>query len=289
MATDNFQSLAQLVGADSATSSTPDGTGRRSPKWEQALAALKAAAELAPEQGEVTHCPLCNDMGAILVEHAEHLGQRYPLYRRCDCVDRPERTGWLKDSGIPPLFQGRDFDSCRALRGVDPKAVDRVEQWAKAGGKDSLLLFGPFGVVKTGMAVAALAERIAGGQRGLFITSADLLGELRASFDHGSGGLRPSEILDAVRKVPLLVIDDLGAEAIPRDAEWLQEVFYRLLGHRHDYLRPVIVTTNLGAESGKPLGEIALRLGERTAWRLTEMIGASGVRVGGENQRKGGR
>lgn len=287
-----YQSLGEILGqTGSETTSMDSGEDRPSRKLQAAMAALQAAAELAPERGEIAPCPLCNDMGIILVREAEHAGTRYPLYQRCDCGDRPERLQWLAEAGIPPLFteDGYDFASCRALTGVDLTAVDRVEDWVHHGGRSSLLLFGDFGVIKSTLAACAATERIMGGQRAIFTTSSDILSELRASYDHAAGGLRPSEILDALRKVPLLVIDDLGAEAIPRDAEWLQWVFYRLLGHRHDYLRPVIMTTNLGAKSGKPLAEIALRLGERTAWRLTEMIGANGVRVGGENQRRGRR
>ncbi len=239
-------------------------------------------------RGTPEPCPLCNDLGVILVM-PEESGEPYPVARgRCPCVDRPERLQWLAEAGIPPLFTEDEYDfaNCRDLPGVDLAAIERVEDWVHHGGRSSLLLFGDFGVIKSTLAACAATARIMDGQRTLFTTSSDILSELRASFDHAAGGLRPSEILDGLRRVPLLVIDDLGAEAIPRNADWLREVFYQLLGHRHDYLRPVLITTNLGTKSNKPLAEIAERIGERTAWRLTEMIGVNGVKVGGINQRR---
>jgi DNA replication protein DnaC len=273
-----FQKIGEPLPMDSPTS---DSTGSSSSaQRERALTALRAAAELAPMQGEVTECPVCNGLGAVMVEAPEPGSIYHGRYAICDCRTHAQRTEWLTGSGLPPLFRGLTFDTYRERPGADLLACERTERWVREG-EGSLLLWGDFRRMKTGLACAAMVARTLDGERSLFLKSPDLLNELRASFDHAAGGLRPSEILAAVREVPLLVLDDLGAEAIPRDASWLDEVFYRLIDHRHDYLRPMIVTTNLGTSSGEPFVEMAERLHERTVYRLAEMVGSNVICVGG--------
>jgi DNA replication protein DnaC len=59
--------------------------------------------------------------------------------------------------------------------------------------------------------------------------------------------------------VPLLVLDDLGAE---KTTEWVQSVIYEIIDHRYNEYLPLIITTNLKA------GELAEKLGSRTADRI---------------------
>lgn len=289
---EGFQQLSAIltdIGIDSvprnsSDSATRDSTADTAPdRLQVALAALQAAAELAPYQPTLPPCPICGDLGAVIV--ASDGGR--PRYQRCECRVRADREEWIAQAGTPPFFADLDFDTYRSSRGADLGALAQVQDWVTRG-SGSLLLFGAYGSMKTGLACSAMRARIRLGQRALFITAAELLAELRASFDHSAGGLRPSELIERVQHVPLLVLDELGGEQIPRDAGWLQEVFYRVIGHRHDFERPMLLTTNLGMETGAPITEIAARLGKRTGWRLTEMVGPNVIRVGGANQRKGG-
>jgi replicative DNA helicase len=60
------------------------------------------------------------------------------------------------------------------------------------------------------------------------------------------------ELLETIRTVDLLFIDDVGAEAINRDKEWAEEKIYRLFATREigmkEFGYPTILTTNLSKE-----------------------------------------
>lgn len=123
-----------------------------------------------------------------------------------------------------------------------------------------LLLLGPTGVGKTRNAYAAVRAISTGGLRADPSVSVawkaaslpDLLAMLRPS-----AGPDPEGELMAWCRVPLLVIDDLGAE---RDTGWTSETLYRLLNYREAWRLPGIYTSNLPFrnESGPSLSsEIA--------------------------------
>jgi DNA replication protein DnaC len=271
------QSMPVSTTGTNASPSPPDRLNR-------ALEALSMVASQAPRE-ITTICPICGGTGAVIVVPSHGPNQTGPRYRRCVCIDQEIHAQWMASSGIPPRYRGLTFEDYAEIGG-DARAVQEVQEWAAyrrpGQGDHSLLLFGEVKQGKTTLATCALADRISAGQRGAFIKAPELLAEIRASFDRGAGGLRPSEILDRARTVPLLVLDDLGSEQLPRESGWIEETLYRLIDYRHDYLLPMIVTTNLGAKSGKPFQDLLERVGDRIAWRLREMCEASVVRVGGK-------
>lgn len=57
-----------------------------------------------------------------------------------------------------------------------------------------------------------------------------------------SAGWDKTEIIDQMRRFPLMVIDDLGAE---RQSEYAREVVYMVVDERYKAGKPLIVTTNL--------------------------------------------
>lgn len=121
----------------------------------------------------------------------------------------------------------------------------------------SLLLIGSYGTGKTGLAISILRKRIeehAG--RGLFVNVADLFEEMKALF--GKEG-ETSAFLQRVTNVPLLVLDDMGAE---KSGTWVETQLYYLLNARVTQGRPTIVTTNLALE------DLVGHLGQRTVERL---------------------
>lgn len=128
-------------------------------------------------------------------------------------------------------------------------------------GEEGLILAGAVGVGKTGLLVGALrhllTERADLRDRVAFITSTDLLDELREGFDDGSYSRR----LQRVRNVRLLAIDDLGAE---HATDWARDRLYAVLNHRYEEVLPTFLTTNYGREP------LAARIGERLTDRLIE-------------------
>ena len=102
-----------------------------------------------------------------------------------------------------------------------------------------LVLVGPSGSGKTHLAAAVTSERLARGEAALFITAADLLDHLRASFSPES--LLPYDrFFDQVKSSPLLILDDLSTRAA---TPWAQEKLDQLLNYRYQHELPTVVTT----------------------------------------------
>lgn len=124
-----------------------------------------------------------------------------------------------------------------------------------------LYLHGPVGTGKTYIAYAIKHHLEEKGTIVRFHNATDLLADIRHDFDCEPFSRKHvvDKILDS-RK--LLIIDDLGAE---KPTEWVAEILYRIINYRYENELPVIITSNLS------LDQLAQRLGDRTASRLTEL------------------
>jgi len=146
-----------------------------------------------------------------------------------------------------------------------------------------LLFMGPSGVGKTHLAVAALKELIRRGHAGLFCDYRELLKEIQASYNPASESTE-MKILEPIRTVEILVLDDLGAS---KPSDWVRDIVGIVLNARYNENRTTIITTNYldnpategeaaRLPSGKlipPTREDALeqRIGSRMRSRLYEM------------------
>lgn len=158
-----------------------------------------------------------------------------------------------------------------------------VRQWAHRVATDPrtagfLLLNGPFGTGKTHEAYGAL-RLIAdcGPEKYEFIavTAPDMYALLRPG-----GSERGTEYeVKRLKKIPLLLIDDLGTEKI---TEFTEEATYRLLNERYNESLPTIITSNLEADSRDAQGirqgpDLTTTLGARITDRLRQMTTVIGM------------
>lgn len=129
----------------------------------------------------------------------------------------------------------------------------------KFGTGPSLLLAGPTGTGKTHEAYAALQKLAYSLARGtiVFTTMADLYARLRPS-----SGLDVEREISRFMKASVLILDDLGSA---KASEWTEEVDYRILNHRYEYVLPTLITTNV------PPPQMEAVYGERLESRLREM------------------
>ncbi|MBC2878105.1 ATP-binding protein [Streptomyces mobaraensis] len=127
---------------------------------------------------------------------------------------------------------------------VAPHAGDLHPHFGSTGRRQvahgrSLLLWGTTGVGKTHEAFGAIRALTAAGcgVRWHATTAADLYAEMRPR-----AGVDPEYLLRRIVRVPLLLLDDLGAA---KGSEWTEEINFRLLNWRAQNALPTIITSNL--------------------------------------------
>ncbi len=111
-----------------------------------------------------------------------------------------------------------------------------------------LFLLGGYGCGKTHLAAAIANEMWQHGEDALFIVVPDLLDHLRATFRPDST-VSYDERFELVRTVPLLILDDLGAQS---NTPWANEKLYQIINYRYNASLPMVVTTNLSLEEIEP-------------------------------------
>jgi DNA replication protein DnaC len=193
-------------------------------------------------------CSICNGVGFVYtnvpVGHPD-FGKALP----CRCIreqaekehqarlERYSNLGALTrltfDSLIP---QGRSGDSKAQERFT---AAYEATKAFTAEPKGWLILTGPSGCGKTHLAAAIANERIGRGYPVFFITIPDLLQHLRSTFSSDSEILY-DEFFNRVRNTPLLILDDLGAQAT---TPWAEEKLGQLLTHRFSSQMPTVIVT----------------------------------------------
>jgi DNA replication protein DnaC len=108
-----------------------------------------------------------------------------------------------------------------------------------------LFIYGPNGVGKTHASCAMLKEI---SKRG-YSTYCTLADELKVAFIDGSRFDADNSIIDRVRKVDFLLIEDLGKEYSGNGSGFAELCFENLLRKRCRELLPTIITTNLSRKA----------------------------------------
>ena len=212
---------------------------------------------------------VCDD--AVVAPHEQHEG--LPLCASCG------GAGWVKEA-VPfghPHFGVLFPCTCTRERWAERDAAERARLSNLAGLHDKtfatfnpfvpglraviptirtyarqpdgwLTLLGPYGAGKTHLAAAIAHEALERGAIVLFAVVPDLLDHLRATFGPQST-VAYDERFELVRSVPLLILDDLGAESA---TPWAREKLYQLINHRYAHRLATVVTTNLKPEAIEP-------------------------------------
>jgi len=198
--------------------------------------------------------------------------------------ERAERV--MERARIPKRYEHCDFESFstdladgKTWTVAHEESLKRAKMLAQAFVRDypatekGLLLTGPSGVGKTHLAVAALKELIGRGHAGLFCDYRELLKEIQASYNPASESTE-MRILEPIRTVELLVLDDLGAS---KPSAWVLDIIALVLNARYNERRLTILTTNYLDESDTPVAGAKLPGGQRVTVKddtLADRIGA---------------
>jgi len=213
-------------------------------------------------KGTVSACPECGKPSEALVLG----GKAYPQH--CDkCIAgfeadaRRDRKVKLTESEAmveheraerwreicPPLYQKNDVALFPAA------AWRKVSQWAV--NPRGLLLAGPTGMCKTRMIWARLRVAV---MRGVGVAAFDSIQFGHDCIDAFTSS-RGTEWFDALWKVPILFIDDLGKTPA---TERVESELFGLIEFRIAHQRPILATTNatgaeltdkLSADRGAPM------------------------------------
>lgn len=211
-------------------------------------------------------CPLCQDTG-VLAGRACRCEQQRWLEHRFQGARLPERLReqtfdqfsleWYATEkqtpfGISEQQNAREvLDACRTF------VARAMESLPSA---PSLFINGNTGLGKTFLSSAichALAEN---GILSLYITYSDLISNIKAGFDATSSGVE--DLLAIARRVPVLILDDLGAEYI---TDFSIRCLFDIVNHRRNERLPMVISSNL------TLSEVSSRYDERIASRLLEV------------------
>lgn len=229
-----------------------DGTGKQA---HDCCVCCDAGRVRSREFGKSEICPNCQGAGANPEPTPGHYAEAEQARLRLPRMYRETTFArWLPDNGAPRL-------RCQGY----------VAQWPPS--KPFLFLFGGVGTGKTTLAAAivnAALERH--GVRGQFWPVVDLIGRLRATADEDRAIETEAEVMGQMCLVPLLVLDDLGAN---KATEYVEERLFRIVDYRYRQLMPTVVTTNVG------LGA----LDERLASRLSDAAVSTPVEFTGRDMR----
>ncbi len=224
-----------------------------------------------PEPEPEPSCPICKDHGFVRKDvdlgHPD-FGRAFP----CTCRAGEMRDRLRRRSNLGHLT-GKSFDNF-VPEGRDARIPGLSEAyaicraWAEAPGEYEeswLVLTGPSGCGKTHLAAAIANRQIELGNGVFFTVVPDLLDHLRATFGPGSD-VTYDELFEAVRNVPLLVLDDLGTQS---ETSWAREKMFQVLNHRFNAELPTVITTNHVLEE---LDErLRTRLSDRDVARVVEI------------------
>jgi len=178
------------------------------------------------------------DFLARLLRAQWHSRQESALAWRIKRATLPEQ--WALES-FP--FQHQPGVSRRQIRGF--AELDFI------GKAENIVLIGPTGVGKTGLATGILLKALQSGYRGRFLRAQDLFDDMYASLADRSS----RKLLNALARLDVLVIDEMGYLNLHPEQT---NIFFKLMEERYSR-RPTIMTTNLDySEWANFLGNKAL-------------------------------
>lgn len=201
----------------------------------------------------------CDKCGEILAEERER--REMEAHQKMTIETYLSRSGIMR--GILAQMTFENFNS--QLAG---KAYEIAKEYAEGFGKDTttgLMLYGKAGSGKTHLACAITRSIIEQKQiQARFTRIVDLLAEIRKTFDENEQYRteNESDLIHRYTSVPLLVIDDLGAE---KTTDWVRQILYQIIDERWIEQKPIIVTSNLNLE------ELEARFEERIASRVAAL------------------
>lgn len=243
---------------------------------------------LPPVSPPPPQCSSCGDLGYVKYDVPTHhslFGKLHPCpndecptaaARRSEAAARR-----LTRSGIPAKYAAFTFDTfySQPAELLHGKQIAAAACWCMCDGRlfslegaaslaslkgayptegrGWIVLSGPMGLGKTGLAAAVVNERASRGADSVFYRLADLFADIQGRYGRGAdGGPSADDLLDDVKRSALLVLDECN---VPKPSEDKARIVEEIIRHRHGRDLPTLITTNLNPN------EFATMWGGRTA------------------------
>lgn len=194
-------------------------------------------------------CCTCDDTGFARYARTAHDPGFGRAHECPDCFEqrKPALSSEVVRMRIPLQFQSKTLAGWEDVGAQRRQVTAYVSTWPPA--KPFLVLSGHPGTGKTHLACAAMQDLFSRlNVRGQFWNVPDLIARYQATYDGDRATETAAEIDDQMAKVPLLVLDELGAQ---RDSPDATLRVFRIVDLRYREAKPTIVTTN------KTPGELA--------------------------------
>lgn len=143
----------------------------------------------------------------------------------------------IKQARLPEHWSLESFPFKRQP-GVNQRQIRTFAELDFIARGENIVLVGPTGVGKTGVASGLLLKALENGYRALFLRAQDLFDEMYASLADRSS----RKLLNRLARVDLLLIDEMGYLNLRPEQT---NIFFKLMEERYSLRRPTIVTTNL--------------------------------------------
>ena len=219
-------------------------------------------------------CPICNGSGFVIRGGDGTPGSGTIAACRCR-VRKFEKEGQTARTAAANLsgYEQMTFDTFS----VDGRGQLKDEQranlvYARDCAKkfaenpaDWLLYTGRFGTGKTHLAAAIANYALASGMDVIFQPVPDLLDLLRMGYGNASDSYE--DRFERFRTIPLLVLDDLGAQS---PTAWAEEKLYQIINYRYVNKLPTVVTSNVNMRDWD--GRIASRLRDPMVTHITMQV-----------------
>lgn len=218
-------------------------------------------------------CPVCKGAGYLRHDVAVD-DPRFGELIACECtrrdVERRRLDRLIERSNLGGLRRHTFESFIRKIKEGEPPAMSPDSAWtrAKSYAEDPrgwLVIYGGFGTGKTHLAAAIVNYRLSLAEPAVFIVVPDLLDHLRSTFSPSSE-VTYDELFETVRNIPLLVLDDLGAQTT---TAWAQEKLYQIINHRYNRTLPTVITTNLSPDEIEP--RLRSRIGDSQVTQLCQI------------------